>query len=153
MIDRLNGLGHVLSGAAMGFTVDTAITLFRLIIQGVFDQFPSLQVILGHLGESLPYALDRMDRATHKMKPVQNKNEHETSYYFKNNIWVTTSGIFSNETFECAKSVLGIDRILFGTDYPIEPLSACVKYVEELALSESDRAKLYYKNSERLFSL
>lgn len=152
-IDRLCGLGHAMAAGAMGFTIDTAITLARLIYQGVFDRFPSLQVIIGHLGEGLPYSLDRMDQVSRKMKAVVNKNEHEPSYYFKNNIWVTTSGIFSNDTFTCAKSVLGIDRILFGSDYPYEPLSKAADYVRELELSESDRAKVCYENSERLFSL
>ena len=152
-IDRLCGLGHAMAGGAMGFTIDTAITIIRLIFQGVFDKFPSLQVILGHLGEGLPYTLDRLDKRSRTQKAFRSKNEHPPSYYFKNNIWVTTSGVFSNPTFECAKTVLGIDRILFGSDYPYEALSDAVNYVRELELSESDRAKVCHKNSEYLFSL
>jgi len=151
--DRLCGLGHAMAGGAFGFTVDTAITAVRLIFQGVFDRFPSLQVILGHLGESLPYALDRMDKRSRAMAAAKNTNERDPSYYFKNNIWVTTSGIFSNPTFECAKTVLGIDRILFGSDYPYESLPDSVGFVNGLPISDIDRAKVCHENSQRLFSL
>ena len=151
--ERLCGLGSAMAGGAMGFTVDTAITVTRLIFQGVFDQFPALQVIMGHLGEGLPYTLDRMDKRSRTLKADKSKNEHEPSYYFKHNIWVTTSGMFANPPFECAKATLGMDRILFGSDYPYEHLSDGVNYIKELPLSGSDREKLYYENSERLFSL
>jgi len=153
VIDRLGGLGSAMAGGAMGFTVDTAITAARLIFQGTFDEFPDLQLILGHLGEGLPYSLDRMDKRSSAQKASKSRNEHLPSYYFGKNIWVTTSGMFSNPTFECAKAVLGIDRILFGSDYPYERLPDAVDYVEELPISGGDRAKLYYENAQRLFSL
>ena len=153
LISRLSGLGHAMAGGAMGFTVDTAITVVRMLFQGVFDQFPNLQVILGHLGEGLPYSLNRMDRLSRKQQAIINKNEHEPSYYFLNNIWLTTSGIFSNSTFECAKANVGIDRILFGSDYPFETMHEPVNFVKELPLSQSERAMVFYENFERLFSL
>ena len=150
---RFTGLGHTMAAGAMGYTIDTAITIGRLVFMGIFDRFPSLQVILGHLGEGLPFYLDRMDKRTAAQNADHNFNKREPSYYFKHNIWVTTSGVFSNPAFECTKAVLGIDRILFGSDYPFESLKASVNYVKELELSESDRAMVCYKNSERLIAL
>ena len=152
-IDRLAGLGSTLAAGAMGFTIDAAITIMRMVWGGVFDRFPKLQVILGHLGEGLPYSLDRIDKRSSTQKTDKSSNKHLPSYYFKENIWVTTSGIFSIPTFECAKAVLGIDRILYGSDYPYEKLPDAVGYVKSLSLTVEEREKLYFKNADRLFSM
>ena len=147
---RVGDLGFTVAGPGLGFTVDTMITITRMVVLGVFDEVPSLKVVLGHLGEALPFLLDRMDN---RMKFVPNpvaKNKHDFSYYFKNNIWVTTSGNMSKEAFACTVGVMGLDRVLFGSDHPYDSISEMVKFIKELPLGESDRQKLYFKNAEAL---
>ncbi|MGL4668154.1 MAG: amidohydrolase family protein, partial [Saezia sp.] len=77
-------------------------------------------------------------------------NAHDFSYYFRNNIWVTTSGNMSREAFACTESVLGIDRMLFGSDYPYEDVFEMTEFANNLRLGKLDREKLYYKNAEAL---
>jgi len=147
---RVGDLGFAVAGPGLGFTVDTMITLTRMVVTGIFDEVPNLKVVLGHLGEALPFLLKRMDN---RMKFVPNpvaKNKHDFSYYFQNNIWVTTSGNMSDEAFACTVEAIGLDRILFGSDHPYENMGDMVEFVKELPLGESERQQLYYKNAEAL---
>jgi len=145
---RVQEYGISLAGAALGFTVDTMITITKMIMSGLFDELPNLTVILGHLGEALPFLLSRMDdRSIHHKNPNL-KNKYNPSYYFNNNILVTTSGNLSKEAFYCTRDVLGIDRILFATDYPHDATAEMVKFINEIPLdSEADREAVFYKNA------
>ena len=147
---RLGDLGFTILGAGLGFTVDTMITITRMVVSGLFDEIPDLKVILGHFGEALPFLLDRIDGRLRYLPNPKTKNKQDYSYYFHNNIWVTTSGNMSKEAFACTQAVLGIDRILFGSDHPYESLDEMVEFVKEIPLTESERQKLYYKNAEDL---
>jgi predicted TIM-barrel fold metal-dependent hydrolase len=150
---RLTGLGPQLAGASFGFGIDTAITLIRLIYKGIFDRYPNLKVMTGHLGEGIPFYLKRMDERGKnylaRKAPAQNKEL--PGYYFKKNIWVSTSGQYSLEAFRCTQDVLGIDHILFGSDYPYELPGEVKEFTRQLCLSEIDREKLLYRNAEDLF--
>jgi len=147
---RVDDLGFPVAGPGLGFTVDTMIAITRMVVKGIFDDIPGLKMVLGHLGEALPFLLKRMDN---RMKFLPNpiaKNTHDFSYYFKNNIWVTTSGNMCNEAFACARNVLGLDRILVGSDFPYEDINEMLQFVKDLPLGEADRKKLYYENAEAL---
>lgn len=147
---RLKGYGFGLAGPALGFTVDTLTTITRMIVSGAFDEIPNLKVFLGHLGEAMPFLMDRMDNRIMLIKSDPIKNKHVPSYYFKNNIFVTVSGNMSPEAFKCTKDVLGIDRICFGSDYPFEGPTEMVEFVKNLPLTDEERELLYYKNAEAL---
>ena len=147
---RVDDLGFTVAGPGLGFTIDTMTTLTRMIVTGLFDDVPQLKMVVGHLGEALPFLLDRM---TNRIKFLPNpavKNKFDFDYYFHNNIWVTTSGNMSKAAFACTSSALGADRIIFGSDYPFEDAADMVGFIEELPLSRTDRERLYYKNAESL---
>jgi predicted TIM-barrel fold metal-dependent hydrolase len=148
---RVTGMGAQMLGSPFGYAIDTSITMMRLICKGIFDKLPDLKIILGHLGEVFPYILERTDARIskyHDISPAVNKQL--PGYYFKNNIYITTSGMYSHAAFNCAKEVMGIDRILLGTDYPYEMMEDCNQFLKEVALSETDKEKLCYRNAEKL---
>ena len=145
-------LGFVLSIAGWGWHAETALHTLRLIVSGIFDRFPTLQLIIGHMGEGLPYALARTSgvlshAAPHLRQPVAG--------YFQSNIHLTTSGYFSQPPLRCALDVVGSDRLLFSIDYPFSPNTRGRSYLEELSgvLSPEDMAKLTHGNAEALLRL
>ncbi len=145
--------GWALSGAPFGFGVETAICMMRLILSGVFDRFPNLKIILGHLGEGLPFLFARMDYPyiipwfDPKARPGLSKKPSE---YFRSNIFVTTSGNYFKPAFMCTYEAMGVDRILLGTDYPYEDPKVCIRFIEGLGLTEKDKEKIYNKNARQL---
>jgi len=146
---RLDDYGYILAAAGLGFTVDAMITTTRMIISGLFDEIPDLTVLLGHLGETFPFLLERMDN---RMSGVgipfpQSKHTKPPSYYFKNNILITTSGNASEAAFGCAQKALGNDRILFGSDYPYEVVEDSVEFLDNLSISEEEKEQVYWKNA------
>lgn len=152
-IDRLHGFGRQLIGSCLGFGIDVMITATRLILSGTFDRFPDLKLVLGHMGEGFPYIMDRMRARGPKNARKPALNELEPKEYFGRNIYVTTSGHYSAPAFRCAQEVLGTERILLGSDYPMEPLSAAVQFMNALPISEADRAAVCAENAARVFQL
>jgi len=148
--ERIKNLGFTVSGPVLGYTIDTAVTLVKMIVNGVFDIVPETKVVLGHLGEGLPFLLDRMDNRIKMLPNPLAKNEHGFKHYFRNNIWVATSGNMSKAAFDCTVSMLGIDRVVFGSDYPYEQLDEMVSFVADLPIEEADREKVCFKNAEAL---
>lgn len=144
---RLAGFGPTFSGAGLGFTIDTMITLCRLIVSGIFDEMPNLKICVGHLGEALPFLLERIDNRLKFVKTPQVIMKQSMKYYFENNIFVTTSGNMSREAFQCAKDVLGMDHILYGSDYPYEPFPDMINFLASVPMTEGEREKPYYKNA------
>jgi predicted TIM-barrel fold metal-dependent hydrolase len=145
-------LGHLLSIAGWGWHAETGLHTLRLILSGLFDRFPSLQLIIGHMGEGLPYALARSSgvlsqAAPHLRQPV--------AAYFKSNIHLTTSGYFSQPPLRCALDVVGIDRLMFSIDYPFSPNGRGRAYLDSLQelLSSEDLAKFVHRNAETLLGL
>ncbi len=147
---ELYNYGFTMAGPGAGFTVDTMLTILKLIGNGVFDKVPETKMLVGHLGESIPFLMDRIDNRMNFLPNPALKNEREPSYYFKHNIQVTTSGNMSPEAFECTKKVFGIDNIMFGSDYAFEDPGEMVSYVTNLDLTQFERELLYYKNAEKL---
>ncbi|MBR1854327.1 MAG: amidohydrolase family protein [Lachnospiraceae bacterium] len=141
------------SAAGLGFTLDTMTTLTAMITKGVFDDIPDLHVVTGHFGEALPFLLTRMDHFLTQEREAELKNTHDFSYYFKNNIWVTTSGNMQTSAFELTKDMLGIDRILLATDYPYESLQEEMDFLNGLDLTDEEREKLYHGNAEALMGI
>ncbi len=146
--ERMEGFGFTMAGPGLGFTMDTVTTITRMIVSGLFDELPKLKVVLGHLGEGIPFMLERMNN---RLKFIPNPNikcKESIEYYFQHNIMVTTSGNMCKEAFNCAKNVLGIDNIMFGSDYPYENLEDMMKFLsEDVSLTVKEREKLYYENA------
>ena len=149
-LPQLYQYGFAFSGPGAGFTVDTMLTILKLIVKGVFDKVPETRLVLGHLGESIPFLMDRIDNRMNFLPNQPLYNKEKPSYYFKHNIQVTTSGNMSPEAFECTKKVFGIENIIFGSDYAFENPAEMVEYVTKLDLTQEEREMLYYKNAEKL---
>ncbi len=131
----------------IGWHYEVGVALIRMILAGVFDQFPNLQVVLGHWGEVVLFYLDRVDDLTATAsltKPV--------SDYFRSNVLVTPGGVFSQRYLRWAIEVMGVDRILFATDYPYRfvPDGGARRFLEDADLSDAERAKIASGNWDRI---
>jgi 2,3-dihydroxybenzoate decarboxylase len=135
--------------AAWGFTVETATQGIRLVLSGVFDEYPGLKIILGHLGESLPFSAWRIDMALAR----QGNRKSSFRDTFRNHFWITTSGNFSTPALLCSLLEMGADRILFSVDYPFVPNPPGVRWMADLPVSPEDRDKILSGNAKRLLKL
>jgi predicted TIM-barrel fold metal-dependent hydrolase len=135
--------------AAWGFGVETATQGIRLVLSGVFEKCPRLKIILGHLGEGLPFYLWRIDMA------LARQGNRSTPFRdtFREHFWITTSGNFSTPSLLCCVMEMGVDRILFSVDYPFVPNPPGVKWMEQVPLGPEDRAKILNGNATRLLKL
>ncbi len=151
-------LDRGLDSAIFGFAVETALHMLRIVVAGVFDRFPKLRMVLGHLGEGLPYWFFRLDFMHRRMVsggryPNVQKLERPLSDYLKHNVWVTTSGMAWEPPILYAQQVLGVDRVLYAMDYPYQFVPEEVRVTDDLPISDADKKKLYQTNAEQLFAL
>ena len=145
--------GHPwLTSSPWGFGADTALHALRLCGSGLFDDYPNLKIIIGHMGEGIPYSLWRID-ARMRFSPRGYTGKRYLGEYFLENFYITTSGNFSTPTFQCALSVVGIDRILFSVDYPFEDTNDAASWFDSLQMAESDKLKIARTNAIKLFDL
>jgi len=142
--------GLVLSIAGWGWHAETGLHSLRLIVSGLFDRFPELQVVIGHMGEGVPYALAR---SSPLLTAVSRHLKLSVAEYFLRNFRVTTSGYFTLPPFRCALDVLGIDRLLYSVDYPFSTTLQGRDFLNSVELSHDDRAKLAHKNAEGILKL
>ncbi len=136
--------------AMWGYAAEASLHAVRLICSGLFDELPRLKIILGHMGEGLPFWLWRMDK--HMPRSLKNLNK-KPSEYVKDNFFVATSGMFSQPALMCAYLALGADNILFAVDYPSESAIEAVQFMDAAPICTSDKEKIYYLNAERLLGL
>lgn len=143
--------GHPwLDGAAWSFGVETATHALRLMCAGIFDRFPKLKIILGHLGETLPFCLWRCQNHIEK-NPRGIPAKRPLIEYLQNNFWLTTSGQFHTPTLRAALLEVGADRILFAADAPFEDLPAACRWLDTCPIDEGDRRKIGRENAVTLF--
>ena len=137
-----------LASAAWGFTIDTASQILRMILSGMFDKYPKLKIIVGHLGEGMPFLVDRVDEAVNRgPKQVAFKE------IFCNNFWITTSGHFSTPALTCTLMEMGIERVLFSVDYPYVENAPGTKWMEGVPLSREDKEKILNGNAKKLLKM
>ena len=134
-----------------GFAAETGLHAMRLICSGVFDRYPGLKIILGHLGESIPFWLWRLDSRWNLVS--QRKMQKNPSQYFRDNFYVTTSGMFWEPALKFVCTAMGPERVLFATDYPYEFINEAAGFIESADISGDDREKICYLNAERLLGL
>lgn len=142
-----------LYGPVWSWTVETGTHALRLIFSGLFDRFPGAKLILGHMGETLPYQLWRFDSRWEISNRGNMQLELKPSEYFKRNVWVTTAGVCSNEPLRCAIDAMGLDRVLFSMDYPFERPEEASKWIEEAPLSKEERLRICAENARQLLQL
>jgi uncharacterized protein len=144
------GAARVLSTAGWGWHSEVAIQVLRMVLAGTLDKHPKLKLIIGHMGEMLPVMLARIDVTSsldvdHLKRPP--------SRQILDQVWITTSGIFTQPPFIAALQTFGIDRIMFSIDYPFAPNAAGRRFLNEVALSPADMAKLTHGNADALLKL
>ena len=145
--------GHPwLAGSAWGFAVETSIHALRLMGSGLFDEYPGLQVILGHLGEGLPFNIWRVDHRISKL-PQGTRAKLPLAHYLRENFYITTSGNFRTQTLTNVISEVGVDRVLYSVDYPFEEMTEAADWLDHAAINEVDRRKIGRINAQKLFHL
>jgi 2,3-dihydroxybenzoate decarboxylase len=146
--DYLNDF-PMMSSAAWGFTVDTATQVVRLILSGVFEAYPKLKIIVGHMGEGIPFLVDRIDESL--KRPGGKRIDFKA--IFARHFWITTSGHFSTPALMCALLELGIDRIMFSVDWPYVDNIAGMQWMETVPLSATDKEKMFNGNARQLLKI
>jgi gamma-resorcylate decarboxylase len=145
--------GHPeLFGAVWTFTVETATHALRLMTSGLFDRFPKLTIILGHLGETLPFNMWRIGHRVTFQGDLR-KFKKPLTHYFRENFYLTTSGNFRTQALYDTLSEIGEDRVLFSTDYPYESMQEAAAWFDDAAINDNTREKIGRTNAERLFGL
>ncbi|KAH7012955.1 hypothetical protein EDB80DRAFT_570063 [Ilyonectria destructans] len=139
-----------------GWHSAVAIHILRLFAAGIFDKFPRLKIVIGHMGETLPFMLDRIIPQTANW-PEAAQRQRELRQVWDENIWVTTSGMFTLAPMACLLRTTKIDHILYSVDYPLEDNADGLKFMTELSesglVSEEDLHKIAYKNAKALLRL
>jgi 2,3-dihydroxybenzoate decarboxylase len=134
---------------AWGFTVETATAAIRMVLSGVFDAHPRLKIILGHLGETLPFMVWRIDQAL--ARPGQQSLSFRK--VFCNNFYITTSGNFSNPALLCCVMEMSVEHILFAVDWPFVMNPPATEWMKDIPLSDEDKAKILSGNARRLLKM
>jgi 2,3-dihydroxybenzoate decarboxylase len=145
--------GHPwLIGPAYGFGAETGLHALRLMGSGLFDRYPKLKIILGHLGEALPFTLFRIDERI-GWSPMGYPAKKKVSQYFSENFYITTAGNFRDQSLINSILEIGADRILFSTDYPFEQVGQAARWFDSAPIGERDRLKIGRDNAKKLFGL
>ncbi|WP_051217635.1 amidohydrolase family protein [Paenibacillus assamensis] len=143
-------IAGVLATAAWGWHIDTANHVLRLILSGAFDRYPQLQVIVGHLGEALPFMLPRLERS---LPPQMTKLKNNVGTYLRENVYYTVSGFNWTPAFLDLFLQVGVERIMFSTDYPYSSMHEARAFLEQLPVSPADQARIAHHNAERLLKI
>jgi predicted TIM-barrel fold metal-dependent hydrolase len=136
--------------AAWGYTVETATTAIRMVLSGVFEKHPNLKIILGHLGETLPFLVWRIDHAIARPGAAKKISFRDI---FCHNFWITTSGNFSNPALMCCVQEMGVDRIMFAVDWPFVMNPPGVEWMATVPLCDEDKAKILSGNAKKLLRI
>lgn len=145
-----DGLSPVLASAGFGWHAETAIHVLRLIAAGTLDRFPKLQIIIGHMGEMLPFMMARSENGLSK---ELRKSDRSLSEILKQQVSITTSGFFTLPPLMTAIETFGIDRIIFSVDYPFSDNATGKAFLDSLNLPDEDLEKLAHGNADRLLKL
>jgi hypothetical protein len=143
-------VNHTLAWAGWAWHCECGLHSLRLILGGVFDRFPDLQIIIGHMGENIPFSLDRADWF---LSGTAKHLKRRVAEYFQDNFYITTSGYFSVPPLQCALAAVGADRILFAIDYPFADNAEGRAFLETAPISHVDREKIAHGNAERLLRI
>jgi uncharacterized protein len=134
-----------------GWHADTAIHTLRLALSGALDRHPRLKIVIGHMGEALPFMLDRIDETTGATaKTLLKRSVRQTLI---DQVWITTSGFFTMVPFIAALMTFGADRIMFSVDYPFASNARARAFLDALPVSPADREKIAHGNADRLLRL
>jgi predicted TIM-barrel fold metal-dependent hydrolase len=140
---------EMLAGPGFGWHIETAVHVLRMVLGGVFDRFPKLQIVIGHMGEGLPFFMQRVD-----VMPVElTQLKHPVSAYLRHNLHYTFAGFNFPATFLDLLLEIGVSRIMFSADYPYGSMAKARAFLDQIPVSAADRALIAHGNAERLFRL
>jgi predicted TIM-barrel fold metal-dependent hydrolase len=139
-----------LSRHGWGWHIETAVHVLRLILSGAFDQFPDLQIVIGHLGEALPFMMPRLDKG---LSMNITKLDRPVADYLQENVYYSFSGFNFTSTFLDLYLQVGADRIMFSADYPYSSMAEARAFLDHLPVSLADKNKIAHGNAERLLRL
>jgi hypothetical protein len=149
-----DAVSSMLASAAWGWHIETGLHVLRLIAAGVFDRFPGLQIVIGHMGEALPFMLARVDEVLRgRLGRDAVGFELSVAEYFARNLHITTSGLFTDPPLRCALDTVGSERIMFAVDHPFSDGAAGRRFLEGAAISDGERERIAHGNAERLLGL
>ena len=140
----------ILASAGWGWHIETAIHVLRIILGGVFDRHPKLQVVIGHMGEAIPFMLPRLNRI---LNPQVTKLARPFGDYLRQNVHYTFGGFNFAPTFLNLLLEVGVERIMFSVDYPYGSMEEALSFLSHIPVSEADRERISHVNAELLFKL
>jgi predicted TIM-barrel fold metal-dependent hydrolase len=152
----------LLAGPGWGWHIETALHVIRMILGGVFDRYPKLQVVVGHMGEALPFMLPRLERVGRNLpflQPGADKTASETTLqrslgdYLRQNVHYTFAGFNFTSPFLNLLLEVGAERIMFAADYPYGSMAEAHAFLRQIPVSAADRERIAHGNAERLFGL
>ena len=140
---------EMLAGPGFGWHIETAVHVLRMVLGGVFDRFPKLQIVIGHMGEGLPFFMQRVD-----VMPVElTRLNRPVSAYLRDNLHYTFAGFNFPPTFLNLLLEIGVSRIMFSADYPYASMTKARAFLEQIPVSAADRALIAHGNAEKLFRI
>jgi uncharacterized protein len=142
-------VSYMFASAGWGWHIETAIHALRLVLGGVFDRYPKLEIVIGHMGESLPFMMSRLDM----MSPAITGLKRPISAYLRENVHYTFAGFNFTPTFLDLLLQVGVDRIMFSADYPYGSMAQARAFLDQLPVSVADRERIAHGNAERLLRL
>ena len=141
----------MLAGPGWGWHIETALHVIRMVLAGVFDRYPKLQIVVGHMGEALPFMLPRLERVGQGLPAGQ--LQRSLGDYLRQNVHYTFAGFNFTATFLNLLLEVGADRIMFSVDYPYGSMAEARAFLKQLPVSAADRERIAHDNAERLFGL
>ena len=143
---------HLLATAGWGWHAETGMHCLRLMLSGLFDRLPRLKILIGHIGENLPFSIARAQFILSR-GPLKTKRTLEE--YFRESFWLTTAGYFSLPPLDCARQIVGIDRILYSVDYPFAGMDTGRQFLESMraGLSQEDMEKIAWRNAAEILRM
>ena len=152
--DYFEGNDVLLTGFA--WQVETSLHIIKMVNKGIFDKHQKLKVIIGHMGEFIPYGFSRLNTALtvgNWILKQENMPKMNLHYYFKNNIFITSSGVFDVPVFECAKEMIGIDNMMFSVDYPFKNSVEATDFLNKISLTNNEKQLFAGKNASDLLKI
>ncbi|MAI78295.1 MAG: amidohydrolase [Deltaproteobacteria bacterium] len=141
-----------LDGATWGWSFDTATHALRLIVKGVFERHPQAHVILGHMGENLPFYLWRLN-SRYATTRYRNSIPTTPAEVFRQHFFITTSGVCDDSALQCSIDSIGAERIMFSTDYPYEEIEEAGRWLDQAPIDSTQKKQIARSNAEQLLKL
>jgi predicted TIM-barrel fold metal-dependent hydrolase len=142
---------YIFSGSGYGWHQEVLTQCLRLIMTGAFDRFPNLQMIVGHMGEGLPFFYERI--VTDMGEVTEDSLAKPIGQYFNDNFWYTTSAFFQDELLHLLLKSISVDRVMFGTDYPFADMKQGADWLRAVDLPREAKEKIAFRNAEKLFGI